>query len=315
MIKPLFNLNYFLIGMYFGLINYSLQKGIGVCTEENYELPELNQSNNNDNNNEIILNSKTIDHFYLNKDKNLLKSKPFLKSTQAIIIWHKDKLNENNENNLGNVEIFKNKNEEQKFHIKKKKSFFNIQFIIFMIILILIILFLSFLNPIFIYYYDAQIEKKPIIKDEYSEADKLNEKFLLEGFLSSPLLNFIFLIDIEIYVFLIHWIFFLLYMKSPKFLRFFTQTFWFFFTKCYFSFAILCNSVIVCLFYQTETVVKINILNIYLFYLIDIVIIFIATIFIYIFLDLPLKKLFKYIINCRKTDRDIFDDKQNQLLF
>ena len=28
MINPIYNLNYFLIGMYFGLINYSLQKGL-----------------------------------------------------------------------------------------------------------------------------------------------------------------------------------------------------------------------------------------------------------------------------------------------
>ena len=36
-IHPLFNLNYFLIGMFFGLINYSIQKGITDLEKNNYQ--------------------------------------------------------------------------------------------------------------------------------------------------------------------------------------------------------------------------------------------------------------------------------------
>ena len=38
LIHPLFNLNYFLIGMFFGLINYSIQKGITDLEKKNYFL-------------------------------------------------------------------------------------------------------------------------------------------------------------------------------------------------------------------------------------------------------------------------------------
>ena len=36
-IHPLFNLNYFLVGMFFGLINYSIQKGITDLEKNNYQ--------------------------------------------------------------------------------------------------------------------------------------------------------------------------------------------------------------------------------------------------------------------------------------
>ena len=68
----------------------------------------------------------------------------------------------------------------------------------------LFVIILSILNLIFIELYDLKIENK--YKDNNGTLnDKLNEKYLLEDFISDPRLNFIYSFDIELFVFFIHW--------------------------------------------------------------------------------------------------------------
>ena len=86
-------------------------------------------------------------------------------------------------------------------------------------------------------------------------------------------------------------------MKAHSFFKIFTQEFWFFFTKSYFSFIIVCNPVILFIFYESETVVKLTIFNVYLYYFINLVFIAVITILVYIVIELPLKKIFKYLAN------------------
>ena len=110
-------------------------------------------------------------------------------------------------------------------------------------------------------------------------------------------LNIIYLIDIEIVVFFVQWGFFILYIKNQFIIGFFNHIYWSIFNKFYFSFILACNSTILYIFYESETVVKLNIYNLVLFFFIDSIFIFSTTILIYISLELPLKKIFKYLFS------------------
>ena len=66
--------------------------------------------------------------------------------------------------------------------------------------------------------------------------------------------------------------------------------------KSYFSFLMISNLVILYNFYSNETVVKLNSYNLFLYYFINSVIIEFYTIIFYIIIELPLKKLFKYMV-------------------
>ena len=55
MTNPLFNLSYFLIGMYFGLINYSIRKGI-IDINENIKIYNQIQNDKKGNKNRTIIN-------------------------------------------------------------------------------------------------------------------------------------------------------------------------------------------------------------------------------------------------------------------
>ena len=54
MINPLFNMPSFFIGMYFGLVNYTIQKGVNSKSKKSsyiqIELNELSSLNSNENN-------------------------------------------------------------------------------------------------------------------------------------------------------------------------------------------------------------------------------------------------------------------------
>jgi hypothetical protein len=314
MLNPLYNLSYFLIGMYFGIINYSIQKGVGA-----------GDNLKNDKSSQIMLKKSTkecvnedsdsfsfgrIGSINLREDKELLESMPFLKSAGNITRWHRQSEYEIE------VENVKDENKTNISNKSKKDNNISIRFKIILGFLFLFVIILSILNLIFIELFDSKIENK--YKNNGTLNDKLYEKYLLEGFISDPKLNCIYSFDIELFVFFIHWGFFIIYMKAHSFIKFFTQEFWFFFTKCYFSFIIVCNPVILFIFYESETVVKLTIFNVYLYYFINLVFIAVITIFVYIIIELPLKKIFKYIVNnhlqckLRKIQKDEDDDDDDE---
>ena len=363
LLNPIFNLNYFLIGMYFGLLNYSLQKGIALDIEDaifNYDnygetknLPlfslDINDYQNlslNRKNTAIKLASKEMVEIYNGKDNtdffngvkrysiNLkginetnkktkkpkksynskeLELMPFLKSTIKIIEWLREKKEDIK------TEIEKGKNDESNGKNKKEKKMkIGLFFTIILLILLSIIIFFSFLNMLIIAYFDYKIDHKTL-NDNYNINDQRNEKILLENFISDPFINCIFLFDMEIFVFCMQCIFFILYMKGQySFINFFNNNYWSFFTKSYFSFLLVCNPVILLIFYQSETVVKLNKFNIFLYYCINLVFILIITLVMYITLELPLKKIFKCIvkrelpINNIEGDDDDDDDEESE---
>ena len=370
MINPLYNLNYFLIGMYFGLINYSLQKGLvkiknkknklirfdtmvdptfsieDDVTVANNRLTDYNPAEDEDEeetfkktnsmkkykplleiNDEIeikkgqrlslnnlrvtSISPEPVQQNFINESKGENDDlMPYLISVQKIIDWHKkdeERIIENDRevaiiNNLYNNEIGeneeKNKKEKKPSRIKRKLTF---KFVIILFFMLLLINFFLWLNRIFIYYNDKKIEEKKTNGDKentYTESDKQGEKLLLEHFVTNPFLNFIYMIDIEIVIFIIQWALFILYIKGQYFIiNFFNYDFWSFFTKSYFSLSIVCNSCILFIFYESETVVKLKTSNIILYYFINLFFIIIFTILTYILIELPLKKITKYLFS------------------
>ena len=290
MINPLFNLPYFLIGMYFGLMNYSIREGINDQNYFNiYKQLRNNDENTKDNlveeeyENEIDDNSEdykknnknrlSINETFNSSKNNILisenpdgylkeiKLKPYLYIPVNIIKWHRN---------------------------HNFKWFFGI--ILFVISSIVLLFMLSYII-INIYY--------TRILDE--------EDIYLEKSISNPLLNILYLIDIEFVVFFIQWGFFILFMKGFTY-DLFKSNFWEFLSKPYFSFNMISNPVILFIFYESETVVKINIFNLFLYFFIDIIVIIICTIIVYIFFELPMKKLFKYMFNKKYQILDLTED-------
>ena len=105
MIHPLFNLIYYLIGIYFGLINYSIQKGIRII-----ELPKINFDNLFTPKDEIVFEDDKINNSFSketklipeekkenNKEKEQdnyseeVKKMPFLITPIKLVQWHRNR--------------------------------------------------------------------------------------------------------------------------------------------------------------------------------------------------------------------------------
>ena len=360
-LNPIFNLDFFLIGMFFGLINYSLQKGIAIdiediifnfedygenktfplfsldinvdtslhqnrkktsirlASKEMIEISEVNDKNQRNIFNEKKRHSNKIKgisgiNYNFKKNKKNYNSKelelmPFLKSSITVIEWLREK-KDNLKSEIEKDEKYENDGKNKKGQKMRIGCFFTF----ILILLFSIIIFFSVLNLIIVTYFDQTIDSKEI-DNNYNINDKKNEKILLENFISNPLLNCIYLFDMEIFVICIQCAFFILYMKGQYFfINFFNRNYWSFFTKSYFSFILVCNPVILLIFYQSETVVKLNIFNIFLYYCINLVFIILMTLLVYLGIDLPLKKISKCIvkgelpINNLEEDDDSDDD-------
>ena len=332
---PLFNLNYFLIGMFFGLINYTIQKGITDLEEKNnYQniilLSDSKVINDEDENQKIrhqstfSLDKTNVDliDLNINNDSNILDSmstksnnNKILKRTFTISSKKnedqriKDIKYENNED----LETFFLKEDENssksiEYSEKVKKMPFLIwpikfsnfhkknknKLIINLFIIIAFFLLLLFMNAQFLFTIGnlkADMDKKNIV-DELS----------FRKVIPKLALNIIFSLDIEIAIFLIQWINFILYFKEVGIIKnFLNHVYWSFFVKTYFSFNIISVTVILCIFFINENVIKFNFANIFLYICIDIVFIFICTIAVYCCFELPFKKIFKFFLKGKES--------------
>ena len=318
MINPIFNLSYFLIGMYFGLMNYTTQKGIIQLSNDNSmynkiykmlhnfdnintgnnldEIEEIEEDNknyiemtnnnnienksesslNNKNNEEENINKRIFSQDYIREIKNM----PFLISAFKFKIWH------------------------NKYEIKYCFS-------ILLFFLSFIIILLTCSHYIFISYYENIINNN----NDFSEMKKILTKLSLEYVITNKILNFIYLIDIDLVVFFIQWGFFILSFKQQIIIQFFRSIYWSFFNKFYFSFLVLCDITILKLFYQSETIVTINTFTLLIYFFIDAIILFGLTTLIYTVIELPLKKLFRYFIkkeNIQEDEENNEDDYCNE---
>ena len=352
MLIPIYNLSCFFIGIFFGLINYSIQNGVDF--ERNTRYQRLN-SNRKDHNkfsiNEVesdkeiqikkivtfkgnllnrrlsnsnSINSKNIDYNQQNDNRSrALTTSTKIQNNQKFSLYpnnimkNKRKSLENPENNtiiedikeengkIENIPFLKWPTYILNFHRNNES---NPIFIILMIFFALLISLIVSVHFIFIihYYTDNQMIK---------ESGALIENKSLKNVISNFAFNFIYVIDIDLVVFLSNWGLFILYSKGSKsadIYGFFNSSFWSFFIKCYYSFILISTPVILGIFYIIETQIKLTIVNIILFSAINMLLIFFAVIIFYSLYEIPLKKLFKTILNKDKIFGKKTNDKNDE---
>ena len=135
----------------------------------------------------------------------------------------------------------------------------------------------------------------------------------LEEYITNTFLNILFRFDIEIVIIIIHGIFFFLRANGQNnILSFFTNIIWGTFSKSYFSFTIIINMVILFSIYSAETTNSLNIYNIILNFIFNTIIILVFTSISYIFLELPLKKLIKFILHGDDEEENIEEENEDE---
>jgi hypothetical protein len=134
---------------------------------------------------------------------------------------------------------------------------------------------------------------------ENDDSKALLEKLSFKKVINNRSLNFFYVIDIDLVVFMVNLVFFSIYSKGYKsadIYNFFDNNFWSFFLKCYYSFIIISTPIILIIIYQSETVITFDLLNLILFSLISLIIILFVVVFFYSMFEIPLKKIFKSIL-------------------
>ena len=347
MLNPIFNLPSFLIGIFFGLINYSIQKGVNFYDSDSY------QRVFNFDNKDSTIDSKEPES---NTRKTTLKKRLTLKTSNQSLLMELDNYEESNYTNdliddvkrsysvnftknkkLENKIESYNKNLDRKFTIKldndnngllnsKKEEYDEkikeMPFLIlptkflnfhrqnegkfyFKLIIILFVLLTAFVSCAHYFFVGAYALVDEIKDDKKTTLDKLSFRKVI----TSPFLNVLYSIDIDIVVFMINWLFFIIYSKgkTADIYDFFNNNFWSFFLKCYYSFIIISTPVILCIVYQNEIVINFCFSNLLLFSFISLFISIITVIFCYSMYEIPLKKIFKSIL----VKDEIFSDNIN----
>ena len=290
MINPFFNLPYYLIGMYFGLINYAVQKGIISL----YAISKINLYKSKKDLNNIITNKNEEDEIETNSDlentfsndgceekdfqnkeyREELINMPFLILPIKFFLWHK---------------------QQNKIYL-------------YILFLILILLFFIFTFIIHIQY---------IINSTNEYEDEA-----LNNALKNDFVNFIYRIDIEFVVLFVHWGLFYIIMKANSIAtEFLGNIFWIILSRPYFSYILVINTFILFMFYHDETLIEMNTIYIFMYSIIAGAGTFIFTSFFYIFFELPYKRMIKVIYkrfsekneeNETKEENDIFDDEEEE---
>ena len=324
MLNPLYNLPCFLIGMFFGLVNFTIHRGANI---NGYSKVELLDSTNKTNIEEINKKKDSWEDFHrssfddnyknISNDKIDVDFKRNLTSENKELnnktneLLDNDKINDEDTTSLNLDENF---NEQsgiiqkmpflklpiilRNFH-KRNQSNIKIVIIIAVPFLILLILFIS-LRYIIIGTY---------IKESIKEDNKkFIEKFSLENIITNKFLNIIYLIDLEFFVLIINWIFFYFYYRGGQINDFFSHNYWNFFIKIYFSYALVSGPVILYIFYADETVIKVSIPNVILYSLINIIFVFFFTIIFYTYYEYPFRKLIKDLKGRKKTNEVVEEE-------
>jgi hypothetical protein len=152
--------------------------------------------------------------------------------------------------------------------------------------------------------------------DENLEKEEYNKRLSFEKVISNGFLNVIYLLDVEIVVFLSQWCILVLFFKEANIIRGFCNSiYWSFFVKSYFSFCLTSVTVILFLFFLTETAIKFNLGNIFLYGFIDLIFTLILTIVFYSCFELPFKKFIKFLLKGKEAlnneeDKDELEEEQ-----
>ena len=174
---------------------------------------------------------------------------------------------------------------------------------ILIVLAIFIMILLCYIKTIF-------IDLLSLINNDL-ENKEYKDRISLEKIIPNYALNIINLLDTDVIVFLIHWIIFLLFFKEINIIReFFNNIYWSFFVKSYYTYILISAPVVLCILYESESVIKLDIYNFILFSLINIIYIFALVIVFYSVYELPLKKIFKNILKGNENI-DIEEDDEN----
>ena len=311
MFNPIFNFPSFLVGMYFGLVNFTIQRGINNFNKidkknSEYELLEKEQISpiNEDrfslinkvnlyNMSESDMSSRSLSYsqenssiikensIYIKKNNTKLLDEEYEKKKKYLDI----NMPEETDDILMDMPFLKSTVDFTNFHRKNQdKKLFKIILAIF----IFFILFFIFVRYIFIY---TNITKE--LKEFNEKVNTLTNILSLEKIITNNFLNILYVIDIELVVIMINWIFFYLYFKGGQINDFLSHIYWSFFIKSYFSFSLVSSLVILYILYQSESIIKVSIYTIFLYSLISGFFIFIAVVVFYSCYEYPLRKIFK----------------------
>ena len=309
-LNPLYNLSYFLIGMYFGLINYIIQKGITNMYKEDqykkyYQLEESNSEPEIKEENSLNINDddkESNQEYNENEDMNKMKDE----NLEKYLLKKENNFDKNIINNSEKelVEQIKNmpflKSPIQFYNINKKyKDYICYKILIFLAFLVMI--FLCYMRIIFTF---ARAKTNDIMaRPEY------RTKISLEYVISNTFLNVINILDTDIIVFLSQWMIFLLFFKDATIIREFCNSiYWSFFVKSYFSYIVISIPFILCILFESESVIKLYMYNFIFFSLINCIYIFLFVIVFYSVYELPLKKLFKSFFK----KNDIIEEEEEE---
>ena len=304
-LTPLYNISYFFIGMYFGLINYSIQKGITNMYKENqykkyYQLEETNKKNNENEENSLmspinIYDEDTKDNQKNDEDEKVNKMKDedlnkYLSTKENNFVI--DNINKRENELIEQIKDMPFLKSPIQFYNLNKKCKDHICYKILIFIAFLIMLLLCYSRTIFLYSisYLNDIEKE-MRREEY------RTRISLEKIIPNNFLNILYSLDTDIIVFLSNWIIFLLYFKEVTLIREFCNSiYWSFFVKSYYSYLLVSVPIILCIIHESESIFKLHIYNFILLSLINVLYIFAFVIVFYSVFELPIKKLFKCIL-------------------
>ena len=232
-------------------------------------------------------------------DDNSIKKNDSISDLGYMII---DKVNDDNKTNFYKVKgmpFFKLTIPIIKWH---KKHVGNMAFFV-TIISFIIIIYLFFIFSYLIFF---NIKKPDKNKDDYLK------KLKLEDILTHKIFNFLYLIDIELVVLLLHWALFIISIREQnRIYDFLRSDYWNFFTKSYFSYLLLLSPIILYNLCGNETIIRLEVYSIYIYSAINLILILMGTILAYALYELPLKKIIKYIIN--KDYNNIYHEQENIL--
>ncbi len=333
MLNPIFNLPSFLVGMYFGLVNFTIQRGVNNISKDekyqeyellDYDKQDMNQKripseekkrfykiiNNNDLEDDKLSRILTfsrnqssifeVENYVVKSEKSNISfdsedEKSQKENLDINTRWDKREINNNI---LITMPFLKSTVDFTNFHRRNQDKI--ILKIILVIFFVLLIFFIS-VRYIFIHIY--------ITKDIKPDAN-ISDTLSFEKIIPNYFLNILYVIDIEIVVIIINWICFYLYFKGGQINDFLNHIYWSFFIKSYFSYALVSSPVILYIFYQSETVIAVTIFNILLYSLISCFFVFLVVIIFYSFYEYPLRKIFK-TLKIRRTYINLEDNEFN----
>ena len=150
--------------------------------------------------------------------------------------------------------------------------------------------------------------------------EKLNEDAKANDFFENQAINIYYSIDVDIFIFLLYIALIPFILMGENFVTSFLEhDFWNIFSRPYFSFMLLAQTVGSNILYRMNTNVNNDVSTIFFFAIINIISSTIFGMLIYILLEVPLKKINKFIFRRKEKEEDINDqieenEKENKLI-